>query len=467
MAWSPFLAALALVIAPPAPPQDGLHVGFGAADITPDLGRHVAWMAGYRNDYRATGVHDPLWARAVVLDDGANRIALVSVDLVGLQRDAVERVRAQLPDYLHVLVSSTHTHEGPDVIGLWGPSPAESGVDTAYVSFVVERVVAAVRAAESDVAAASAVYGTAEAPAHLIRDSRLPVARDSIVRVLRFDDASGEPRGLLVQFSNHPESLGAENPLITADFPYYTIQALEARYGVPVAYFSGAIGGLMTHPETFTAPDGTVHESGTWDYAAAYGDAVARVVDDAVADADPITLTPLAAYATPVFIPLANPGYRMGRALGVLNRDAYTWLGRADSAGPSVPPSQVEGAIAIETEVTYLRAGELHVAGIPGELYPELVYGTYQSPPEPHADFPDAPLEPTVMEALPDAKMLILGLANDEVGYIIPKRQWDDEAPYAYGFDDGQYGERNSVGPDVAALLMEALRGLVREASTP
>ena len=70
MAWSPFLAALALVIAPPAPPQDGLHVGFGAADITPDLGRHVAWMAGYRNDYRATGVHDALWARAVVLDDG-------------------------------------------------------------------------------------------------------------------------------------------------------------------------------------------------------------------------------------------------------------------------------------------------------------------------------------------------------------------------------------------------------------
>lgn len=52
---------------------------------------------------------------------------------------------------------------------------------------------------------------------------------------------------------------------------------------------------------------------------------------------------------------------------------------------------------------------------------------------------------------------MLIGLANDEIGYIIPKRQWDNEKPYAYGRDKSQYGEMNSCSPDVAPILMAAL----------
>ncbi len=465
MLWSPIVVGTLLVVGMAPFPTGDAEVGFGKADITPDLDRHVAWMAGYRNDLRATGVHDPLWARAVVLRDGSTMIAMVSVDLIGLQREAVLEARARLPEYDHVLVSSTHTHEGPDVIGLWGPSPAESGVDPAYVEFVVEQVVAAVRSAESTLAPARAEYGTAEARA-LILDSRLPTVRDSILRAVRFTSPDGEPLGLLLQFSNHPESLGPDNPLITADFPYYTIAALEDRYGVPVAYFSGAVGGLMTNPPEFAAPDGTVLASGTFEFAEAYGEAVAAVFDDALAGAEPIALSPIVTSAAPVLIPMTNPGYRLGRALGVLTRDAFTWTGRPDSAGSPVPAEQTEGDIAIETEVAYLRLGDLHIAGIPGEVYPELIYGAYQSPAEPNADFPKAPTEPTLVGMLPASTFMIFGLANDEVGYIIPKRQWDEVAPFAYDIDGGQYGERNSVGAEVAPILMQALRERVGEVTT-
>jgi hypothetical protein len=437
-----------------------IEVGFGKANITPDLDRHVVWMAGYDNNRRATGVHDSLWARAVVLREGERKVALVSVDLVGLQRPAVMRVRARLPEYHHVLVSSTHNHEGPDVIGLWGPSQLESGVDPAYVEFVVEQIVAAVAAAETVLTPAHAAYGTAEA-SELVVDSRLPIVKDPILRAVRFTTVDGAPLGLLVQFSNHPESLGAENPLVTADFPHYTIAALESRWGVPVAYFTGAVGGLMSNPSEFRTPDGTLLEDGTFAFAEAYGGAVARTFDEALAAAEPVSLSPLTANAVTVFVPLANQGYRQGRAIGVLTRDAFAWIGRADSAGALLPVQQVEGDIALATEVAYIRAGELHMAGIPGELYPELVYGQYQSPPEPHADFPDAPTEPPVMVILPGAKALIFGLANDEVGYIIPKRQWDDAAPFAYGREEKQYGEVNSVGSEVAPILMEALRKAV------
>jgi hypothetical protein len=57
---------------------------------------------------------------------------------------------------------------------------------------------------------------------------------------------------------------------------------------------------------------------------------------------------------------------------------------------------------------------------------------------------------------------MMIGLANDEIGYIIPKTQWDTKPPYAYGFEKPQYGEENSGGPDVGPAIhhdaMELLR---------
>ncbi len=115
------------------------------------------------------------------------------------------------------------------------------------------------------------------------------------------------------------------------------------------------------------------------------------------------------------------------------------------------------------TEVGYLRLGQLHVAAIPGEIYPELVYGQFPAAAEPGVDYPQAPLEPTIEKLLPGKRVLILGLANDEIGYIIPRRQWDWWPPYAYGRSRSQYGEINSCGPDVARVIMQALQRRVRE----
>src|SRR6516164_10878900 len=91
----------------------GLRAGFGASDITPDVDAHPVWLAGFGKGRKATSIHDPLMARAVVLADGKTKIALVSVDLVGLFLEPVEWVRKQLPGFAYVLVSRTHNHEGP------------------------------------------------------------------------------------------------------------------------------------------------------------------------------------------------------------------------------------------------------------------------------------------------------------------------------------------------------------------
>ena len=81
----------------------------------------------------------------------------------------------------YVLVSSTHTHEGPDSLGLWGPTPLQSGVDADYIRTVEEHIIQAVRDADAAAQPVSARIGSVKAP-ELLHDSREPyVLHDELV----------------------------------------------------------------------------------------------------------------------------------------------------------------------------------------------------------------------------------------------------------------------------------------------
>lgn len=465
--WRLVAATLLLFLAAVARGDEPLRVGFGERDITPELREdRPVWIAGYGHGRRATGVHDPLLARCVVLRHGERKLAWVSVDLIGLQYAETQRIRARLSDYEYVLVTSTHNHEAPDVIGIWGRTPLTRGVDDDYLALVVERVVEAVRAAEQPLVEATAAFGTAENE-ELLRDSRRPVVRDGVLRTLVFRRAADKKlAGLVVQWNCHPESLGSRNTLLTADFPWATVAALAQRYGCPVVYVTGAVGGLMAPPGRLQVEGGKTLEDGQFDFAQAYGERVAELATQAVDAAVPLALAPWTIAARPLAVPLENPMYGAARSLGVLKRAGRTWTGDPEKLGEVIAPLEKPvGRTAVETEVAYLRLGDLHVAAIPGEIYPELVYGRFEDPAEPHVDFPDARLEKPVREILPGDKWMLFGLANDEIGYIIPKRQWDQEPPFAYGRPKSQYGEINSCGPEVAPFMMQALENRVREAT--
>ena len=436
-----------------------LDVGFAEADITPVVGGEKSvWMAGYGQGRKAEGVHDPLVARGIVLRDGDVKIALVSVDLVGFQFPDVEKVRAGLADYRHVLVSSTHNHEGPDVIGIWGRNPFTRGVDDDYIALIVKRIVGLVREAETALVKDVTVrFGTA-ADASLVRDSRQPQVLDDVLRTLSFHRGA-ELAGLLVQWNCHPESLGSKNKRITADFPYATVAALKEKHACPVVYMTGAVGGLLAPPSTIPNPGGGEPiRDGNFEYAEVYGKAVAALADKAIAAGQEVEFTPLRVETRRITIPVLNTLYRVASGLGVLPRDAFVWTGDRDRRGEPLGKDNAKAVMAIETEVGCFRFGDVALAAIPGEIYPELVYGRFQEPADPAADFPDAPLEPHVSGLMPGKHWLLVGLANDETGYLIPRRQWDAKAPYAYGRNSSQYGEINSCGPDSAAHIMAALK---------
>jgi hypothetical protein len=446
------------------PAKDTVHVGFAETDITPKLDGKPVYMAGFGQNRVATSIHDPLKARAIALRGGDRKVALVSIDVVGFFHPNVQRVRKQLPGFTYVLVSSTHNHEGPDTLGLWGPSPFKSGADAAYVQSVEEQIVKAVNEADAAAKSASVRLGTAKAP-ELLHDGREPYIKHDEIVVLKFTDpAAGKPIGIVVEWNCHPETLDSKNTAISADYVGYTVKELQGRYHCPVVYLTGTVGGLMTSLHVDIRDEsGKQLADGTFEKTERYGRLVGQLADKALKSPTAIAarLTPIEVRSREIFVPQDNKLYQLGRQLGVLNRQAYLWMGdpyHADLADEK----EFKKRLALKTEVAWLRLGELEVAAIPGEIYPELVLDKVQDPPDPAADFPDAPIEPAIYKQLRGPYRMLIGLANDEIGYIIPKRQWDEKPPFCYGRTKPQYGEVNSVGPETAPIVCRAFKELVQ-----
>jgi hypothetical protein len=441
--------------------QEALEVGFGETDITPELGKNPVYLAGFGKNRKATGVHDRIMARAIVLAHADTKIAIVSVDLVGLFHPFIGELRQRLPGFAYLLVSSTHNHEGPDTLGLWGPNTLQSGVDLDYMKKVAQGIVAAVQDADLARRPATARIGTAKAP-DLLHDARLPIVKHDELVAIQFLEGS-KTAGIVVQWNCHPETLDSRNTQISADFVGAAVAHLKEKYRCPVVYLTGTVGGLMTSLHVpVRNTKGDVLRDGTFEKTERYGRLVGELADKALAASQAVQLFPIEARTATLFLPMDNAFYHLAWKLGVLDRQAFGWTGAPTRGNPLKDRAAAKGKLAVRTEIGYLKLGELEIAAIPGEIYPELVLGKVQDPPDPGADFPDAPIEPSIYGQLKGKERMLIGLANDELGYIIPKRQWDEKAPFCYGRKTAQYGEMNSLGPETAPLLCAAFRDLVR-----
>jgi len=436
----------------PAAPK--LRFGFAKRVITPALGGGPVYLAGFGHDRKATGVHDELWARAMAVSDGRLKLAIVSLDLIGVFHQDVVKARDRLEQKApgaELVVSSTHNHEGPDTMGLWGSGRFSSGVDAAYLE--------SVRIAIADVAAealarlqpARLVLAKTRTPG-LIEDGRLPRVIDDTLVAMQVIAEDGTTLGALVNWSSHPEALGGRNSMITSDYPHFLRTRLEERLGGTAVFVVGSIGGLMTPLGLKLAgPDGREAPQDSFELAQAVGERAADAALTALKAGRASVSNALEHRRAALFVPLENRLFRLATFLGVLERDVYSNGKRATAAFGDD----------LMTEVGYLRLGDAEVLLVPAEIYPELVLGGIQDPQDKGADFPDAARERALFSLLRSEYKLVFGLAGDEIGYVIPRSQWDAKAPFAYGRAEDQYGEINSVGPSAAARLASAFERLL------
>ena len=448
------LMSLALV----TPLVGAFRAGAAYRTITPDMspGAAPVYMAGFGNNRIATGVHDPLFVRCLAMAAGPKPVVLCGVDLIGLFLDDVEKIRQgarqQIGRDLDLIISATHGHEGPDTMGLWGPKSGVSGINEAYNQFVVQRSIEAV---------VSAVRGMKRGQLYLARtgfpdlkafihDTRPPVVNDQEVIALTVKDRRNRTIGTLINWANHPEALGSANTQITADYVAAYYRVMETLNGGVAVFMNGAVGGMQS-PLGAAVLDPRTRElapKNSFRFAETIGERIADLAHDALNNAQPTKVDRIEYREKRILIPVGNEGFQQAAKANLYgDRKAF----RPDGTS--------------ETLVGYLRLSKgknvkLEAAAIPGEMYPELSVGGVQK--YAGADFPEAPEEAAIKPQMKAPYRMLFGLANDEIGYIIPKSEWDERAPWLQDAPKRWYGEVNSIGPEAAPLIAAAFAALVR-----
>ena len=451
----------------------------------------AVWLAGFQNGRPASGVRDDNWARAIVLDQGETRIAIVAVDLVGWFYDDVVATREMLSSDLgidHLMVASTHQHEGPDTMGLWGRTVTSGGYDPDYAAYVRERTVDAVTAAVADLREIGSLtvgsvdystYDAEEGTRNLVRDSRDPVILDESVGAALLVDTTGQTIASLVNWGNHPEAMADENTLITSDYAHAIREGMEsgvdwASYQKPglggvSIYLNATVGGLMTPlGVNFTDPDGVVWSETTFERADAMGYMIADMAMDAL-DAGVIDENPSLSFeAQTLKFPVENWGFQAMFLSGIITRTLYDY-DPSDAIDEDNTPT-------VLTELNRIQVGPLSMLTVPGEIFPELAVGGYDgsrinSPVEEliDADNPNppdmslAPEGPYWKERLLTEHAWIVGMGNDELGYIIPPYDFitDETLPFLEEAEGDHYEETNSLGPETATILDEEVTRLL------
>ncbi len=409
------------------------------------------------------GIHDELWARTLVLDDGSTRIAVVVLDAIGFMNDDIIDVRKRIPavaGVTYTIITSTHTHEGPDLLGLWGKTPFKSGIDKKYMEYVKDQVAKSVAEAIKNMRPARLEISedlTGAIP--FVKDTRKPEVFDSGLRLIKaVNSDTGEILGSLLSWANHAETLWSDNLLITSDFPHFFREYVEKGVcsgdslvkpgiGGVAIFINGAIGGLMTtHPSLGITDPFTGEELNepSFEKADAEGKQLALLALTAMNNpSDVIDSASISLIVRTLTMPIENTLFKVGTAAGVINRGTVGWM-------------------KMRSEVAVMNLGTLSFATLPGEAYPEIINGGAEAPAG--GDFGIEPVEvPPVRDMMTGRHKFIFCLANDEIGYIIPKSHWDVEAPYTYGRNDSPYGEENSPGPETAPVLHKALREMLTE----
>jgi len=258
--------------------------GFHRIDITPAVGMPLAGFAARQGV--STGVHDPLFAHALVIESRGRTAAFVSVDVLGLAADFVQRVRRQIRGRTGlseeaVMVSATHTHSAPVTVSTFF-NPGET-LDQAYMDRLGAAIEDAVaRAWESRVPARVGVgSGRVSGIGRNRRTAdHLPV--DDEVGIIKVAAPDGRPRGVLINHACHPTVLGPDNLLMTGDFPAFAIDRIEADLGAGsfALFVNGAQGNISMGHSSELSAIGIITPGRTFERAEELGHRLAAVVLD-------------------------------------------------------------------------------------------------------------------------------------------------------------------------------------------
>lgn len=386
----------------------------GKVEITPT---RPVFIAGYGNNRKSTGVHDPLWARCLVMRSGEQTVALVCCDVIGLSRYQGQKIRAlikRVPGE-RVLIGATHTHSGPDVTGLWGPNRQTSGVDPEYVADLYRKIAALVDETAGHLQPARVKFGSATDIKNCSYNARIGGPEhvrevlDTELGAMQVVGADGKTIATLINFACHPETLN--NHQITSDFPHWLRLRVEERLGGVALYMNGAQGGMVTAD---ILNEDKYPRGEAWPEAERIGNTLGEKTLTALEKAETVPDPAMTFQQRTFRVPLENQGFKMLMAAGILPKEGM--------AGGD-----------IVTEASRLTVGPAEFLTLPGEVLPNI--GLF------------------LKRKMSGHPRFLLGLTGDFLGYIL--------TPEDYGLKLYSYETSMSIGAEMGKRMEENLLALM------
>jgi len=231
---------------------DAFRVGYASQNITPQDPMPM-WGYGARHAILSEGTLHPLYAKAIVIAAGEDKVAIVGLDLGrGPTRAMTEKIRAAISEQAgieHLMISGSHTHHGPcvELLDHAGFGKDKFPAAVAYNEKLPDLIVQAILEAEKSAQAARIGVTTKDVAFNRNRHTkRRPKVVDPMLAVIRFDDQKGKPIAVLVNYAAHPVMTDGKILKFSADYPGFLEDKVESELNAGCVFMQGASGDLST-----------------------------------------------------------------------------------------------------------------------------------------------------------------------------------------------------------------------------
>lgn len=388
-----------------------LWVGASSASINPDIGMFIA---GDKPNRRFTGIHDSLYAKAVVVRKDQEILALVTLDCIGLLYPDVQKIRKRTCEMINdtlirperIIVTSNHVHSGPDVVGIWGPSQLESGVDSVYMQRMIEATAKQVKKAFELMKPAKVFSASGEFGEEWVSNICEPQEIDRDLEIVQFSDTTGKNIATLTNFACHPTFYDAVQNEVSADYvgAYYT--DISNSMAGEHLFFQGAIGGWVQ----------PLKEDQSFEVGQKRGEELSTEVQRLLKEKEELSFNDIA-FRNEVFeLPVTNPGWAQLSAAGVIKRDISSTT---------------------TTEMAWFKIGEAQFITHPGETPPAFSLAS--------------------KGFMGEGPKFVIGLGLDAMGYILKPEYFDPESNLPHA----EYLTRMSPGKEAGPLVLEKIEKLI------
>jgi hypothetical protein len=234
-----------------------LQAGWAERDMTPPAGAPLGGYAGRPNEKRNTGVHDPLFTRAIVLSDGVDTVALVGSDLLMTTLNLAERVWAAVAERTplnahNILFTTSHTHCGtggymPGLLGEYSAGRYDPALEAQIATAMAE----AILEAHATMGPARLAHGSVDAPEYIVNRTNVPGVDSALDYLVLAKDTGEQCYGL--RYSAHATVLPESFLEVSAEYPGVLCRAVAERTGAMAVFLGGAVGAMGPNPPE--APD--------------------------------------------------------------------------------------------------------------------------------------------------------------------------------------------------------------------